>query len=251
MKAFMAAVEKTSKPHLMEYLPSIYQEAEPARPKTFLGQFLLVFEKVLLGLDEDLHPLRDAHGDGEEREESKSEAEAEEEIEGLGEKIAGLHTLFDPAVTPEEFLPWLAGWAALSLRFDLSSARKRKLLANIIPLYRIRGTRKYVEELLMLCVDAVVSVSDAELPPLQIGVHSTLDSDTYIGGGPPYFFSVTLVAPKLTQQQKEKQMAIAHSVIELAKPAHTFYELSIVSPRMQFGVHSTVGLDTVLAPPSA
>jgi hypothetical protein len=86
---------------------------------------------------------------------------------------------------------------------------------------------------------------------MQFGVHATVGDDTYIGGGPPYFFSVILVAPKLSQQEKEKQLAIAHSVIELAKPAHTFYELSIVSPRMQFGVHSTVGLDTVLAPPPA
>jgi phage tail-like protein len=243
MKKAKAQVDQPSRPHLMEYLPSIYQERDPAHPKTFLGQFLLVFEKVLLGLDED--PQSSGTESGEVK------PEVEEEIEALGEEIARMHTLFDPAETPEEFLPWLAGWAALSLRYDLSSSRRRKLLAKIIPLYRIRGTRKYLEELLLSCVDAVVSVSDAELPPMQVGAHATVGSDTYIGGGPPYFFSVILVAPKLSQEQKEKQTAIAHSVIELAKPAHTFYELSIVSPRMQFGVHSTVGLDTVLAPPPA
>jgi phage tail-like protein len=231
------------RPHLMEHLPAIYQEQDPAHPKSFLGQFLLVFEKVLLGLDKDPQPA--------EAESEEAQPEVQQEIEGLGEEIARLHTLFDPEETPEEFLSWLAGWAALSLRYDLSSARKRKLLAKIIPLYRIRGTRKYLEEMLSSCVDAVVSVSDAEEPPMQFGVHATVGDDTYIGGGPPYFFSVILVAPKLSQQEKEKQLAIAHSVIELAKPAHTFYELSIVSPRMQFGVHSTVGLDTVLAPPPA
>jgi phage tail-like protein len=238
----MVTALKASKPHLMEYLPAIYQEADPSHPQTFLGEFLLAFEMVLLGLPKETTEKRRG-GNGDSR--------ASAEIRGLGEEIATLHKLFDAKETPEDFLPWLAGWAALSLRSDLSSVRKRKLLANIIPLYRIRGTKKYLETLLTICVDAVSSVNDVDAPPMQVGTHSTVGSDTYIGGGPPHFFSVTLVMPKLNQQEKEQQVGIAYSVIELAKPAHTFYQLSFVSSPMQVGVHSTVGLDTVLGPPSA
>lgn len=229
----MKAELKTSKPHLMEYLPAIYQEADPVHPKQFLGQFLLAFEKVLLGLEEDAAAVIE-------------DGNADTGIEGLGQKIARIHQIFDPQETPEEFLPWLAGWAALSVRSDLSSARKRNLVAHIIPLYRIRGTRKYLEELLTLCVDAVVRVSDTELPALQVGVHSTIDSDTYLAGGPPYFFKVTLFAPRLNARQVEAQCQIARAVIELGKPAHTDYELVVISPSMQLNVHSTVGVDTVL-----
>jgi phage tail-like protein len=221
----------------MEYLPAIYQEADPSHPRMFLGQFLLAFEKVLLGLQKETGDSRRAVG---------RDVPADVEIEGLGEKIARLHRIFDPGETPAEFLPWLAGWAALSLRPDLSSARKRKLLAHIIPLYRIRGTRKYLEELLVLCVDTFVSVSDLDVPPFQIGTHSTVESDTFIGGGPPHFFQVTLVAPRLNARELEAQCQIAHDVIELAKPAHTYYELRIISPSLLIGVHSKVGLDTVL-----
>lgn len=236
LKVLMTAGLKISKPHLMEYLPAIYQESDPGHPQTFLGQFLLAFEKVLVGLG----------GPGVE---GRDDLVGHTDVEGLGEKIAKLHRIFDPLETPEDFLPWLAGWAALSLRSDLSPTRKRKLLTNIVPLYRIRGTRRYLEELLTLCVNAMASVSDVEIPAFQLEKHSTLGLDSYIGGGAPFFFSVTLVAPRLNDREKEKQLAIARSVVELAKPAHTTYELSIASPRMELGIHSTIGIDTVLAPP--
>src|SRR6476469_7082701 len=74
----------------LQYLPSIFSE-DP-----FLGRFLLAFEQVLSG-------LAGAKG---------------EPHEGLEETIAGIATLFDPNETREEFLPWLAGWVALSLRAD-------------------------------------------------------------------------------------------------------------------------------------
>jgi len=47
------------------------------------------------------------------------------------------------------------------------------------------------------------------------------------------------------------QVQIAREVIELGKPAHTDYELAIVSPILQLGVHSTIGVDTLLGPATA
>lgn len=217
---------------LLEYLPAIYQETNEGEESTFVGQLLTPFGRILLGGEEDASELGDV-----------------ELKKGLEEEIAALPELFDPGKTPEEFLPWLASWAALSFRPELDETRRRRLLARIIQLYRIRGTRKYLEDLLQLCVDASVSVNDAEIPGFQLERHSTVGVDAYIGGGPPHFFSVTLRAPKLSWEEKEKQIAIAHSIIELAKPAHTFYELSVDSPQFQIGVHSTVGVDTVLGAP--
>jgi phage tail-like protein len=223
---------------LLDYLPAIYHERDEPEAPSFLALFLRAFERILLG-------------GAELKQEDTAEDPSETIEDGLEEEIAALPLLLGPWETPEEFLPWLASWAALSYHPYLSIDRRRRLLANIIPLYRLRGTRKYMEDILRLCVDAFISVSDAEIPGFQVQSHSTVGVDTYIGGGPPHFFSVRLVAPKLNQHEKEIQVAIAHSIIELAKPAHTFYELSLVSPRMQVGVHSTVGLDTVLGPASS
>lgn len=230
-----SARERVPRPHLMEYLPAIYQEADPAHPEEFLGQFLLAFETLLLGWrPEDGRPTL-GEDDG-----------SVTGSDGLGDEIANLHTIFDPWKTPQEFLPWLAGWAALSLRSDMSPERKRKLIAHIIPLYRIRGTRRYLEELLALYLDLLVLVSDTELPSFQVDRHSTVGSDTYLGGGAPCFFTVTLIAPRQNASAVESQSKLAREVIEMGKPAHTDYELIVASHVFQLVDHSTVGVDTVL-----
>jgi phage tail-like protein len=237
----MEVASMNSRPHLMTYLPAIYQEADPAQPQKFLGQFLLAFESILLGVGRE--PDSSVHND--------NGAAAKAAIEGLGDKIAGLYRIFDPATTPEKFLEWLAGWAALSLRPELSTARKRKLLAHIIPLYRIRGTREYIEQLLSLSLDAVVSVSDVESPVLQIARYSTVGRDTYIGGDPPFFFRVLLLGTGLNAAELEAQRRLTAAIVDLAKPAHTYYEIIVVSPNLQLGAQSSMGIDTVISRPSA
>ncbi len=223
-----------SKKRLWEYLPAIYQDADENGRESFGCRFLAAFERMLLdsGVEAEI-----------------DDTENDIDWEPLERTIARLHLLLDPWETPEEFLPWLASWAALSLRQELSSSRKRKLIARIIPLYRIRGTRRYLEELLTICVDAICSVSDAVIPALQVGVHSTVGDDTHISGGPPHFFRVRLVAPYLNATQLDQQCRLAESLIELAKPAHTYYELEVVSRQLQVGIHSTVGLDTIVGAP--
>jgi phage tail-like protein len=219
---------------MLEYLPSIYQ-TETRFEGTFLKQFLAAFEKVLLGLNDRDHSFVD-----------EDDESSYEDIVPLGEEVSRLHLFLDPRETPEEFLPWLANWAALGFREELSAPRKRKLLSHAIPLYRLRGTKKYLEEMLALCVDAVVTVSDTELPAMQIGTHSTVGDDTCLGGGVPHFFAVRLLVPRLGVDELERQKRIAHEVVQLSKPAHTDYELQDDAPRMQVGVHSSVGYDTVL-----
>jgi phage tail-like protein len=234
----MDEVSNTARKTLLEYLPAIYQEAIPPERRPFLSRFLAAFERVLLGYEEVSRDSGKTAG--------ASGEHVRDTVEGLGRKIAGLYMLFDPQETPENFLPWLASWAALSIHADLSPAKRRKLIANIIPLYQIRGTRAYLEQLLELCVDAGTSVSEEEIPLLQVGVHSTLGRDTYLGGGPPHYFQVTLAASDLSAIEVQTQRQIAFEVVELAKPAHTGYEFKVDSSQMQVGLHSTVGVDTVL-----
>jgi phage tail-like protein len=221
---------------MLTHLPAIYQDHDPDKPFPFL-QFLEAFERLLLGREDSSASAAQRGG----KQNAKHVA-----VESIGRKISQLYTLFDPSETPEKFLSWLGSWAALSIHANLSVTKQRKLLANIIRLYGIRGTRTYMEELLALCVDAGTSVSEEEMPPMQIGVHSTVGSDMRLGGGAPHFFRVTMAASDLSAQEVQMQRQIAFEVIELSKPAHTVYEFEVTSPELQVGIHSTVGVDTVL-----
>jgi phage tail-like protein len=231
----MADDSQERRTKLIDLLPAIYQEPGSEGRSNYLPRFLTAFERILFGTVESSEAAADR------------QAPADmERTQGLRDRIVQLGKLLDPWLAQDKFLPWLAGWMALTLRTNLRPERKRELIANMIPFYRIRGTRKYLEELLRLCVDVPTAVEEEDIPPLQIGRHSTLGRDTYIGGGAPHFFRVKMVALQLSVPALEEQRKLAYEVVELAKPAHTAYEFLIDSPQMQIGVHSTVGIDTVL-----
>ena len=107
----------TSEPSTyINYLPAIFQD-DP-----FLGQFLLAFERILTG-------------------ETTGMAEALPKQPGLETYLDDLYTYFSPQDTSVEFLPWLSGWVALSLRDDWSEQFKRDFIANVVTIYRQRGTK--------------------------------------------------------------------------------------------------------------
>ncbi|MFZ0746417.1 MAG: phage tail protein [Terracidiphilus sp.] len=230
----MADKSREPRPRLIDLLPAIYQDQGIDGRPNYLFRLLSALERILWGVEEQTRAKKDSGSS-----------------EGLRDKVDQLNQLLDPRQAPEEFLPWLAGWVALTLRSNMRQERKRELIANMIPLYRIRGTSKYVNELLRLCVDVPAAVEEEDIPPLQLGVHSTLGRDTYVGGGAPHHFRVRMMATHLSVPELEEQRQLAYEVVELAKPAHTSYDFWIDSPQMQIGVHSTLGIDTVLGPAQA
>ena len=228
--------------NLLEYLPEIYQ-GEP-----FLGQFLLALEKILLG-----------------RADSIDYSE-----KGLEEKIANIHTYFDPQETPPDFLPWLASWTALSLRADLDIPQQRDFIANIVERYRYRGTKANLEELLKLFIKGTPSITETSDPELQIGdsqllnqnsqplpIQSILGEGSYLGGGSPQFFTVQIaLSQELRPEEIRRQIEIATAIIEQEKPAHTQYQLEInypdtieigtFDPISGEGTGSQIGINTIL-----
>ncbi|NOS89424.1 MAG: hypothetical protein HOP34_12970 [Methylococcaceae bacterium] len=190
---------------LLSYLPEIYQTSGQD-----LQKLLTAFEHILLG------------GEG--------------NASSLQEMIAAIPQLFDPNPdspspaylgTPKQFLPWLAQWVALSQSQFLSEAQCRFLIANIIPLYASRGTKKYLTEILSLFFpDIQAVIYDKELPALMVG-QSTVGINTRLGGDIPFYFSVTLHFPEQQNEyeQIDKLKEQVHAVIDLAKPAHTMFHM--------------------------
>jgi phage tail-like protein len=159
----------------LDYLPAIFrQEQEPLEGEQeqvpFVGLFLRAFETVLSGTDT--------------------------EQPGLETTISHLADYLDPATTNAEFLPWLAGWVTLSLRADWDEATKRSFIQQIVPLYRLRGTKAGLERMLELYIGQL-RLSEAD--------------------------------PELLQRKQE----IARAIIDQEKPAHTFYALQVAVPTMR------------------
>jgi phage tail-like protein len=224
----------------IEHLPPVLRETDPDDP-AFLEALVAGLEAVLNGAGDPDDPGLEELLDG---------------IAGPDQvALAGLERFFSPrpagaTVFPErhqapvDFLSWLAGWVALSLRADATEAQQRALIANAVPLYRLRGTKAGLERLLALYdVGAVV---EEDLDAFQIGVHSTVGVDTRLGGGAPHFFRVRASLPLTDPETLATTRRRLTAIVDAEKPAHTFYTLVIETPTMQIGVRSTIGVDTML-----
>jgi phage tail-like protein len=164
---------------------------------------------------------------------------------GFGEEIENIPDLFDPHAAPTDFLPWLASWMALILRADWDESQQRAVLAKIIPLYAKRGTKSGIEEYLKIYAGEGVTIKD-DLSPLQIGASSTVGVDTVVGGQPPYFFIVNVAFAEPDPERIKLKVKAVRDVLDIEKPAHTFYQLNFQGPTLQIGVASTVGEDTLI-----
>ncbi len=222
--------------NLLDYLPAIYQN-DP-----FIGQFLLAFEKILLGNENNSVPLPELQN------------QHQFPNQGIEETIAGLANYFDPLKTPDNFLEWLASWTALSLREDIDRQTQRQFVANIIKYYQFRGTKANLEELLQIFVRGKPIVQETGVSEVQVGVRegSTIGKNMYLGGGAPHFFIVKIALAeelKGKPQDLKRQLEIANALIQLEKPAHTDYELIPIYPStIQIGNQesSVLGVNTIL-----
>jgi len=214
---------------LFKYLPDIYKSQDVfdiGKTNNTFDKFLSAFEKVLLGRKDDVNIID------------------EKTVIGLEEQIAQVYDYFDPLKATDDFLSWLAGWTALSLRADLPQEKEQTFIANIISHYNKRGTKGNLEALLKIFLDAEVIITE---PSFIVG-KVKVGNNSYIGEN-PHFFVVEMAFPDflklntVTQEaitdtsehkqrvQKFKQKtAIARFVIELEKPAHTHYQLKIKYP---------------------
>jgi len=246
---------------LLQYLPAIFQEAPASSTSPPpIGRFLMAFESILLGLPKN----RAA-----EWADLVEQPGFEEIIGGASEGgtaellLVGVQRFFEPGAdalpasgkvpdydrAPSEFLGWLAGWVALTLRDDWTDDHKRRFIANATQLYRLRGTKAGVTQFVQTYTGGPPVQIFEESAELQVGVHSRIGDDTIIGGGAPFFFRVKLTSSDPLRFQQQKDMVAA--LIELQKPAHTSFTLEVETLRLQIGVNSRIGVDTLLGASSA
>ena len=228
----------------LDFLPAIYQEDESARE--FLGRFLLAFEHVLTGVGDPADPG------------------LEELLDGVGEgaaRRAGAERYFDAGLRPERtralpleeapaaFLDWLSTWVALMLRADVREDLQRELIAKAVSLYRMRGTKQGLEELIRIYTGMGVTLTEFR-GEFQLEVASQLDVDTIIGGGTPFYFHVEVALPvgTRTAEQIKQLRLLLEAILDAEKPAHTYYRLDFSAfPTMQIDARSTIDVDTLLA----
>jgi hypothetical protein len=225
-----------------DYLPEIFR-ADEIEGVGFLSRFLKSFEALY--------------------------EELQAEIEGApNSPDGGLPDLFDPATTPPaqlkhrrppdsvnsrpdfDFLNFLASWIGVPLRPEKSLDWNRRFLQTAIRLHPQRSTLAGMETLLKAWLEG--DLLDTELPVIsdltasavdvnaifQLGVRATVGVDTGLGEGPSFFFLVRLITdPTVTELRQPAGLDVferaARFLLETEKPAHTHFQLRVMSHTMQ------------------
>lgn len=168
----------------LKYLPALYRDDE------FMGQFLLIFESI---------------------------------IKPLENTVNNLAMYFDPLLTPEPLLQWLAFWVDLALDTTWPVERRRDLVKSAAELYRWRGTKRGLAEYLKIYTGSVPEIREY-IPGMSLDQETKLGINTQLGSsGEGYHFTVILE----TNGDSEINIDTVRAIIEAQKPAHTVYTLQI------------------------
>lgn len=85
-------------------------------------------------------------------------------------QIDSLSDLTNPLLCEPKFLPWLASWVGFELDESLPVHQQRELVRRAIRLYRTRGTRAGIEEMVRVLTSAPVRVRERAKPnPVALG----------------------------------------------------------------------------------
>ena len=197
-------------------------------------------------------------------------------LRDLDDRAAERAALLDPRTTPSEALEWLAGLVGLVLDRRWPLPARRTLVAQAYDLFRLRGTRAALEEVLGLYLDRHVDIvenwrlrglggtvlgpaaSGRAAPFVAEAGRSVEPLGAFIVGGPlpaddrvladsdadtAHRFTVILPQPLDVEQR-----AVVASVIEAHKPAHTQADICEFAG-MRIG-RLRVGLTSFVAPES-
>jgi phage tail-like protein len=222
----------------LRYLPAIYQEDPVSRE--FLERFLSIFETVLYDLETDIDNVSD---------------------------------YFDPDIVPSGFLAWLASWLNMAVEEDWTDDKKRYFIKRAPVLYKQKGTRAGLEELIRIYTEKIPIIMEHSRTgkPMVIskdgsfilGINSLLLKTPVRGfrlGDDSIIGQVAL--REIYQSQEEPFLALAYrftvimnlsaeelrryekglrQILDNEKPAHTMYR---IQTGVEDGSDQYVGIST-------
>jgi phage tail-like protein len=162
------------------------------------------------------------------------------------EKIDNISSLTDPMLADPRFLPWIASWVSFELDESLPLHQQRELVRRSIRLYRTRGTRAGVEEMIQVLTSAPVEVVERRRPGRTVLGALTLAGgksveDRYLRDEPSAFYlqkpdraATTFFAVRLEDRVTfrrrfgERATAVLRRIAQIVtneKPAHVTFTI--------------------------
>lgn len=190
------------------YLPEVYQ-VDP-QSKSFVERYLNMFQSLYSDLEE---------------------------------KIDGIARYFDPDAVEGEFLQWLAEWLDIDDVYIWTEDQLRYLLQNGMRLYKIRGTRRALSEMVALYLGEEPYIVEHYQLEGSEGEARTSGLLTRLYGDNSYYF--TVVVPECCVPSPKEHKTLL-KIIESAKPAHVEANVVVLKPYIFLDKYSYLGMNSVL-----
>jgi phage tail-like protein len=192
----------------MGYLPEVYQA--DAGSKSFVERYLYIFQSLYEDMEREIN------------------------------RLAGR---FDPDVVDGGFLLWLAQWIDIDDAYIWSEDQLRRLIRDGMRLYKSRGTRQALSEMVELYLgEKPCIVENFQLEGYEGDAkRSGLVAELY--GADSYYFTV-VVSERAVPSTKEHKTLLR--VIESAKPAHVEANVVVLKPYIFLDKYSYLGINSVL-----
>lgn len=193
---------------LIDELPQIYRKSD--RKTGFLERYLAIFQTF---------------------------------YEELNSTIANIAEYFDPACAEADFLEWMASWLDISDVSLWPEDKLRKFLSRAVQLYRKRGTRESLSEILELYTgERPYIVENSELLQLK-GTEIYRDTLVPMYGNNPYRITV-LIKNSLVKNANELN-AVKKIASEMI-PVSMELNVILLEPYIFLNRFSYVGINSVL-----
>jgi phage tail-like protein len=145
----------------------------------------------------------------------------------INDRLDEIHRYFDPRECPDEFLPFLASWTAMTVDLDWPVEKKRAIILRAVELYGVRGTRKGLQLFLEIFTGHRPTIIENEWPfrGFRIETEGLIGIDSIIL--PPVQISRCFIVemPIKFQDLSAEMVVRIHNIIIMEKPANTHYYL--------------------------
>jgi len=125
---------------------------------------------------------------------------------------------FDPALTPVDFLEWLAGWVGIEIDESWATERRRAAVATAVEMYRMRGTISGLRANLEVLSGGQVEITDSG------GVTWSTSPMGELPGQESPRLAVRVTLDEVT----DRTTKAIDSIVAAAKPAHVVHRVEVV-----------------------
>ena len=149
----------------------------------------------------------------------------------ISQQISMGETYYDPDLTPDVFLNWLASWVGMQIDETFPRERVRDLIKNAIPFSRTRGTSESLRFFLEMYSGGRVEVSERKAHNMILGGQMGIGDGLALGNdNKPNMVMVSMVVPlselERTGFTKQKYARKIKTFIREIVPAHTDFSLA-------------------------